>query len=107
VEVKPKTSAVDDRFLHVINVGETGCRPVESEYQKGATTDGVRIKVPGAKVRGAEGTLEVSVVFNRIGSVGGEIHFRLVSGDGKIVFADSFRLAETVTPQSGVFSERK
>ena len=107
VEVKPKSPAVDDRFLHVINVGETGCRPVESEYQKGASTDGVRIRVPGAKVKGAEGTLEVSAVFNRTGSVGGEIHFRLIGDDGKMLFADSYRLAETVMPQSGVFSERK
>ena len=107
VEVKPKSPSVDDRFLHVINVGETRCRPVESEYQKGAATDGVRIRVPGAKVKGAEGTLEVSAVFNRTGSVGGEIHFRLVGDDGKMLFADSYRLTEKVMPQSGVFTERK
>ncbi len=110
VEVKPAAPAEDDRFLHVINVGDAAdCTPVRSECLKGATTDGVRIAIPGRNVNGVQGTLEVAVVFNRIGSVGGEIHFRLVSQDGGILNAESFRLAESVMPQSGVFdsTERK
>ena len=108
VEVKPKVPAVDDRFLNVISVDRAGnLTPVACEYVKGASTDGVRISMPGSTVNGAKGTLEVTAVFYRTGSVGGEMHFRLVGDDGKILFADSYRLAEKVTPQSGVFAERK
>ena len=110
VEVRPKRPALDDRFLHVINVGEVAsCRPVESAYLRGAASDGVRIRMPGRSLGGASGTLEATVIFNRTGGVGGEVHVRLVADDGGIVSADSFRLAERVTPQAGVFgnAERK
>ena len=96
VEVKPKGPAADDRFLHVINVGEAGgCAPVESEYVKGASTDGVRLRLPGSK--------EVLVEFNRKGEVGGKVQFRSSAS----ARAKSFRLAEEVTPQAGVFAGRK
>ena len=108
VEVKPKVPAVDDRFLNVISVDRAGnVTPVACEYVKGASTDGVRIRMPGSTVNGAKGTLEVTAVFYRTGSVGGEMHFRLVGDDGKMLLADSYRLAEKVTPQSGVLAERK
>ncbi len=103
VEVRPATAAADDRFLHVINVGDAeSCVPVACEYVRRASTDGVRISVPGQRLKGAEGTLEAEIEFNRKGAVGGKFRLRLLDGKGRCLASESGKLAESVAAQSGV-----
>lgn len=103
IEVKPTVPSVDDRFLHVINVGDAkACRPVVCEYAKWAVSDGVRIVIPGQSLKGFAGTLEATIDFNRTGDVGGDIHLRILSPDGKCLAAESRRLSSKVEAQAGV-----
>lgn len=103
ISVKPDKPSMNDRFLHVINVGNaSNCEAVVSEYVKGASSDGVRMTIPGQRMRGKTGTLEVVLRFNRTGPVGGDVLFRLVGNDGECLAEESAKLAEKVTAQSGV-----
>lgn len=103
VSVRPGSPAADDRFLHVINVGKAaGCEAVHGEYLKDAATDGVRMTIPGQRMQGKIGTLEVTLRFNRTGAVGGDVRFRLLGDGGECLSERSAKLAENVTPQSGV-----
>ena len=103
IEVKPAEQTADDRFLHVINVGSAAtCRPVECEYVKRAVSDGVRIRIPNQRLNGVVGTLDATIDFNRTGAVGGEIHLRILDAHGGCLAAESRRLADSVTAQSGI-----
>lgn len=103
IAVKPGKPSADDRFLHVINVGDaSNCEAVASEYVKGASSDGVRMSIRGQQMHGKTGTLEVTLRFNRTGAVGGDVCFRLIGNDGECLAEENAKLAEKVAAQSGV-----
>lgn len=107
VEVSPAEAALNDRFLHVINVSGTDSgKPIECRKVQTETEDKAIITIPDCEVDGLRGKLEAEIGFNRVGPVMASVKYSLFDGSGKNILSRSFVLDAKVTPQSGVFCKR-
>ena len=64
--------------------------------------DGVKLTLPGQTYHGQTGSLEMTVLFNRAGAVGGEVRYRFLSPTGAVVANSTRPLADRIQPQAGV-----
>ena len=89
-------------FLNVITVGDDAARPVETRLVREGSRDGVVLTVNG---EGPTRCREVTLLFNREGTVGGEVRVRTLAADGAELNRRARPLAERVQPQKGVIFE--
>ena len=102
IEVAAPNAAKEERFLHVLNVGDETAEPVETVRVQEPGRDGARLTFPGQSYAGQAGSLEVTVLFNRTGAVGGEVRYRFLAADGAVVAETKRPLADGIQPQKGV-----
>ena len=108
IAVRPPVAAKSDRFLHVINVSDKDdAKPLESVYRGDDREDGCLVRIPGAKIGGKTGILEVAIRFARTGEAGGRIGWRLLDDGGGVLASGARRFAKDVQPQSGVFCKKE
>ena len=99
LEVSPAAPALDNRFLNVLSAVGTGdAMPRTARLVQDASHDGVTVSLAVS-----DGTTQnITVLFNRTGAVGGELHRVRRAANGTIVEEESRSLADTVHRQSGV-----
>jgi len=104
LEVSASAPRVDDRFLHVLTATDTSQnKPVDARLVREDARDGVLLTVPGYKDNGRVGTLQMTILFNRAGEIGGEVRYSVRSADGSEISSGCLVFENSVTPQAGVF----
>jgi len=102
IEVSPSEPTEETTFLNVLNVGDGACVPLDAALVRESGREGVRLSFGGQSCHGRKGTLEVVLLFNRTGAVGGEARYRFIAEDGKAVASKVRPFAQSVLPQKGV-----
>jgi heparin/heparan-sulfate lyase len=103
LEVAPSKLEKSNRFLNVINVGDvTSCRPLSCQLLRHANMEGVKIRLEPNKAKGEAAYVELSVLFNCGGKVGGNLHVRKIDNTGKLLREKKYVFTQDVAPQSGV-----
>lgn len=106
LETHPGAPRKDDRFLHVLTATDVSHdKPVEARPCDDRAHDGVTVILPDQTLRGEKVTLEVTVLFNRTGKVGGEIRFLARNAAGAKVAERKRPLTDEVMKQAGVIME--
>jgi len=102
-EMHPGTPRADDRFLHVLTAADVRTRQgVTTRLVEEANRDGVTLVFHEKTMKDRPVTIEMTVLFNRTGKVGGEVRFETKDESGLVGKSTSHPLAETVTPQEGI-----
>ena len=102
IEVSAPNPSTEERFLNVLNVGDETTRPIVAQRVQEGRMDGVKLTLPGQTYHGQTGSLEMTVLFNRAGAVGGEVRYRFLSPTGAVVANSTRPLADRIQPQAGV-----
>lgn len=103
VETHPGAARRDDRFLHVLTAASTDVPAgVAARQVRTGTQDGVSLSFERVVAHGMREQVEMTLLFNRVGDVGGEVRVVLTGADGRAVKSGTRPLATSVTPQSGV-----
>lgn len=83
LEVTPGAPSANDRFLHVLTAADTSVAAgVVAKDASDATRDGVTIVVPNHVRGGVMGTMELTLRFNREGTVGGDVRVAFTPAGG-------------------------
>jgi len=102
LEVSPSEPVEEATFLNVLNVGDGKCVPLDAELVREKDREGVRFSLDGQTHHGRKGTLDIVLMFNRTGAVGGEVRYRFIDGGGQCLVDEVRPLAQWIRPQKGV-----